>query len=134
MARGSGRITIISDFRPKDLLDIAEEIADDSKCGFRELRSKNREGIHIFDAAAEAYFYTVGSLIASAAGALRAPLDIEVYADKTKKGEGRLTLDWVETGNSLRPSICRTFVESLADEIETRIEDDGGEVFESDSE
>ena len=133
MARGSGRITIVSDFRPKDLLDIAEEIAEDSKCGFRELRSKSREGFHIFDAAAEPYFYTVGSLIASAAGALKAPLDIEVYADKTKKGEGRLTLDWVETGNSLRPTVCRTFVESLADEIETRIEDDGGEVYESDS-
>ena len=80
MARRSGRITIVSDFRPKDLLDIAEEIASDSKCGFRELRSKNREGFHIYDAAAEPYFYTIGSLIASSAGVLRAPLDIEVYA------------------------------------------------------
>ena len=134
MPMGSGRITIVSDFRPKDLLDIAEEIAGDSKCGFRELRSENRDGFHIFDAAAQPYFYTLGSLIASSAGVLRAPLDIEIYADETKKGEGRLTLDWIETARVGRPPFCLNFVESLADEIETRIEDDGGEVLSSDSE
>lgn len=131
MPRDGGRIVILSDLGPKRLLRIAEEIALDSKCGIEDLRDRDRDGFHIYDAEAQPAFYTVGSLIASSAGALRAPLDIEVYAKRTKKGDGKVVLDWAETGNSMRPHVCRTFVRSFADELETRIEDDDGEVLES---
>lgn len=131
MPRDAGRIVVVADLSPKRLLRIAEQIATDSQCGIDDLDDRKREGFHIYDANGEPPVYTLGTLIASSAGALRVPLDIAVYADRTKKDDGRIVLDWVETGNSLRPTVCRTFVESLADELETRIEDDGGEVFES---
>ncbi len=130
MARG-GRIVILSDLGPKRLLRLAEDIALDSKCGIDDLRDRDRDGFHVYDAKAEPHFYTLGTLIASSAGALRAPLDIEVYADRTKKGDGRIVLDWAETGGSMRPTVCRDFARSYADELENRIEDDDGEVLES---
>lgn len=130
MARG-GRIVILSDLGPKRLLRLAEDIALDSKCGIDDLRDRDRDGFHVYDAKAEPAFYTVGTLIASSAGALRAPLDIEVYATRTKKGDGKIVLDWAETGGSMRPTVCRDFVRSFADELENRIEDDDGEVLES---
>lgn len=131
MPRDGGRIVILSDLGPKRLIRIAEEIALDSKCGIEDLRDRDRDGFHIYDAEAQPAFYTVGTLIASSAGALRAPLDIEVYATRTKNGDGKVVLDWVETGSSLRQHVCRNFVRSFADELETRIEDDDGEVLES---
>ena len=130
MARG-GRIVILSDLGPKRLLRIAEDIAADSKCGIEDLRDRERDGFHVYDAKAEPHFYTLGTLLASSAGALRAPLDIEVSATRTKKGDGRAVLVWRETGGSMRPTVCRDFVRSFADELEARIADDGGEVFES---
>ena len=130
MARG-GRIVILSDLKPKRLLRLAEDIALDSHCGVEDLSDRDRDGFHIYDAKAEAPIYTLGTLIASSAGALRAPLDIEVTATLTKKGDGRIVLDWVETGSSLRPNVCLNFVRSFADELEARIEDDDGEVLES---
>jgi hypothetical protein len=130
MARG-GRIVILSDLKPKRLLRLAEDIALDSHCGVEDLRDRDRDGFHIYDAKAEAPIYTLGTLIASSAGALRAPLDIEVTATRTKKGDGRIVLDWAETGSSLRPNVCLNFVRSFADELENRIEDDDGEVLES---
>jgi hypothetical protein len=129
MARG-GRIVILSDLGPKRLLRLAEDIALDSKCGIDDLRDRKRDGFHIYDAKADPVFPTVGGLILSAAGAIRAPLDIEVTADRTKKGDGRIILDWAETGSSMRPNVCLNFVRSFADELENRIEDDG-EVLES---
>ena len=54
-----------------------------------------------------------------------------MYATRTKKGDGRIVLDWAETGGSMRPTVCRDFVRSFADELENRIEDDDGEVLES---
>ena len=131
MSRRRGRIVIVSDLRPKELLRIAEEIAIDSQCGIDDLRGEARKGFHIYDANGEPPIYTLGTLIASSAGILRVPLDIEICADRNKRDDGRIALDWIETGSSLRPNVCRTFVESLADEIENRIGLDGGEVFES---
>lgn len=131
MPRGRGRIVIVADLGPKRLLRIAEQIAVDSECGVEDLRDRERDGFHIYDANGRPAIYTLGTLIASSAGALRVPLDIEVTADRTKKDDGRIVLDWVETGGSLRPTVCRDFVRSLADELENRIEDDGGEVIES---
>lgn len=131
MPRDDGRIVILSDLGPKRLLRIAEEIAVDSNCGIDDLRDRDRDGFHIYDAKAEPHFYTVTSLILSSAGAIRAPLDIDVYATRTKKGDGRVVIDWVETGNALRSSVCRTFARSFANELEARIEDDDGEVLES---
>ncbi len=130
MARG-GRIVILSDLGPKRLLRLAEDIAVDSQCGIEDLRDRDRDGFHVYDAKAEPMFYTLGSLIASSAGALRAPLDLEVSATRTKKGDGRIVLDWRETGGAMRPTVCRDFVRSFADELEARIEDDDGEVLES---
>lgn len=130
MSSRRGRIVIVSDLRPGELLGIAEEIAVDSQCGIEDLRG-DKKGFQIYDAKGEAPIYTIGTLIASSAGILRVPLDIEVTVGRTKRDDGRITLDWIETGNALRPSLCRTFVESLADEIESRIEGEEGEVFES---
>ena len=45
--------------------------------------------------------------------------------------DGRIVLDWVETGSALRPSVCRNFVDSLANELESRIEHAGGRIHES---
>jgi len=131
MPRDGGRIVILSDLGPKRLLRIAEEIALDSKCGIEDLRDRDRDGFHIYDAEAQPRFYTTTSLILSAAGAIRAPLDIEVYAKRTKKDDGKIVLDWAETGSSMRPNVCRNFARSFADELEARIEDDDGEVLES---
>ena len=131
MSRRRGRIVIVGDLRPKELLRIAEETAVDSRCGIDDLRGEERKGFHIYDAKGEPPIYTIGTLIASSVGALRVPMDIEVTAHRNKNGDGRITLDWIETGSPLRPNVCRMFVESLADEIENRIGLDGGEVFES---
>ena len=130
MSSKRGRIVIVSDLRPGELLGIAEEIAVDSQCGIEDLKGE-KKGFQIYDAKGEAPIYTIGTLIASSAGILRVPLDIEVTVGRTKRGDGRISLDWIETGNALRPALCRTFVESLGDEIESRIEGEGGEVFES---
>jgi hypothetical protein len=131
MPRSDGRIVVVSDFGPKKLLRIAEEIALDSQCGIEELRDDRLVGFQIYDANGTPPIYTIGTLIASSAGALRVPLDVAVYAKRTKRGDGRIVLDWVETGSVLRPTVCRTFAESLADELEARIADDGGRVLES---
>ena len=130
MSSKQGRIVIVSDLRPGELLGIAEEIAVDSQCGIQDLRS-DKTGFEIYNAKGEAPIYTIGTLIASSAGILRVPLDIEITVGRTKRGDGRIALDWIETGSALRPSVCRTFAESLADEIESRIDGEGGEVFES---
>jgi hypothetical protein len=129
MPRDDGRIVILSDLGPKRLLRIAEDVAVDSNCGLDDLR--DRDGFHIFDAKAEPHFYTVTTLIMSSAGAIRAPLDIDVYATRTKKGDGKVVIDWVETGNALRSRVCRNFARSFANELEARIEDDDGEVLDS---
>lgn len=131
MPRDDGRIVVISDFGPRRLLRIAEDIAVESQCGLEDLRGPRRDGFHIYDANGTPPIYTIATLIASSAGALRVPLDIEVYADRTKRDDGRIVLDWVETGNALRSTVCRTFVESFADELEARIEAEGGRVLES---
>ncbi len=131
MPRNRGRIVIVSDLRPKELLALAEEIALDSQCGVEDLRGEKLRGFHIFDANGSAPVMGVFTFIAASTGNLRVPLDIEVAADTTKRGDGRIALDWIETGNSLRSAVCGTFAQSLADELERRIEDDGGEVFES---
>jgi hypothetical protein len=131
MPRDGGRIVIIADLSPKRLLRIAEDIAVDSQCGIEDLRDDDRDGFHIYDANGEPPVYTLGTLIASSAGALRVPLDIEVSATRTKKDDGKIVLDWAETGNALRRNVCRTFTRSLADELEARIEDADGEVIES---
>ena len=131
MAWDRGRIVIVSDLRPKELLDICEQIAVDSDCAIDDLRTERVKGFHICDARGEAPIYTLGTLIASSAGMLRVPMDIDIYADRTKRGDGRISIDWIETGSSLRQSVCRFFAESFADELETRIEQDGGEVFDS---
>ena len=131
MPRDGGRIVIVSDLSPKRLLRIAEDIAVDSHCGIDDLADDDRDGFHIYDAKAEPRFYTVTSLVLSSAGALRAPLDIEVSATRTKKDDGKIVLDWAETGNAVRRNVCRTFARSFADELEARIEDADGEVLES---
>jgi hypothetical protein len=131
MPRNDGRIVVISDFGPGKLLRIAEDIAIESQCRLEDLRGKRREGFHIYDAAGTPPIYTIATLIASSAGALRVPLDIEVYANRTQRDDGRIILAWVETGSALRPSVCRIFVHSLADELEARIEHAGGRVLES---
>lgn len=131
MPRNRGRIVIVSDMRPKDLLALAEDIALDSQCGVEDLRGTKRRGFHIVDANGSAPVMGVFTFIASSTGNLRVPLDIEVTADTTEDGDGQIALDWIETGNSLRPAVCGTFVQSLAEELESRIEDDGGEVFDT---
>jgi hypothetical protein len=131
MARDGGRIVVVSDFGPGRLLRIAEAIAVESQCGIEDLRGADRDGFHIYDANARPPIYTLGTLLASAAGALRVRLDVEVTARRTRRGDGRVVFDWVETGSSLRPTVCRDFARSLADELEARVEGAGGEVLES---
>lgn len=131
MPRDDGRIVLITDFGPKKLLRIAEQIAVDSECSIDDLRGEDRDGFHLTEAKGDPPIYTIGTILASAAGGLRITMDIEIFADRTKKGDGRIYLDWVETGSSLRPSVCRNFAQSIADELETRIEDEGGEIYES---
>ena len=110
MPRDRGRIVLVCDLRPKDLLAIAEEIALDSQCGVDDLRDEKLRGFHIYDANGSAPVMGVFTFIASSTGNLRVPLDIEVTAAKTKRGDGRIALDWIETGNALRSTVCRTFV------------------------
>jgi hypothetical protein len=131
MPRDDGRIVIVSDLPPKKLLRIAEEIARDSECGLDDLEDRKLDGFEIYDANGSPPVYTILSLARSATGNLRVPLDIRVTAGWTKKDEGRIVLDWIETGNALRSTVCRDFTRSLADEIEDRIDDAGGRVFES---
>lgn len=128
----SGRITVVSDFSPNDLLAIAQEVADDSGCGTNELGGLRR-GFAIRSVKLDPALYTPIALVRMATDTMRAQMDIEVFVDRNKAGDGRLTIDWVENRNAIQPRMVETFAESLADEIEDRIEDDGGEVLSSDS-
>jgi hypothetical protein len=129
----SGRITIISDFSPKELLDVADETASDSGCKMEDL-DDGRKGFAIVSVKLDAPLYTVGTLARMATDTMRAKVELHLFADRTKKGDGRLTIDWFEANNPMQPRMVERFAESLADEIETRIEDDGGEIIASDSE
>jgi hypothetical protein len=128
----SGRITIVSDFSPKELLDVAQEVADDSGCATEDL-DDGRKGFGITSVKLDPAIYTVGSLARMATGTMRANVELHLFADRTKKGDGRLTIDWFENRNPMQPRMVERFAESLADEIETRVEDDGGEIISSDS-
>jgi hypothetical protein len=66
------------------------------------------------------------SLITSASGGNRAGLDIEVLVDLTKKGEGRVTIDWWVSARN-NDEFTRYFANRLEDEIEA----EGGRVLES---
>jgi hypothetical protein len=131
----SGRFTIVSDFSPKQLLELAEEIAVDSRCGIEDFdRDDRRRGFHIYDAKGERQVYTLLSPVTMAAGGDRVPLDMDIFADRDKHEDGRLTIDWVETGSSLRPRVCERFAESFADEVQERIKVDGGVIISTDDE
>jgi len=129
----SGRITIVSDFSPKELLSVAQEVADDSGCRTDDLGGERR-GFVIRSVKLDPALYTPITLMRMATDSMRAHMDVEIFADRTKAGDGRLTLDWVENRNPMQPRMVEKFAESLADEIEDRIEDDGGDVISSDSE
>lgn len=131
MPRDDGRIVIIADITPKKLLRITEDIAVESGCRIADLRDDTDDGFHITAAKGDPPVYTVLTLARMAAGGIMVPLDIAVTARETKAGDGKLILDWVETGNSLRATVCRDFTRSLADELEDRVEDAGGRIIES---
>src|SRR5258707_9914151 len=72
-----------------------------------DLRDRDRRGFHIYDANARPPIYTIGTLIASSAGALRAPLDIEVFARRPVWcGWRRL---WCRAGAAVRPPTTKCF-------------------------
>ena len=127
MARDGGRIVILSDFGPERLLRMAEHLARDADCGIEDLPDDSREGFHIYNQiTTDQRFDIFGNRHTLGFSAPPPPrLDIEVYVDRTKKGDGRITLDWwvVEA--------CQSFVQTFANKIEDRIEKHGGKVLES---
>lgn len=126
MSKKSGRHTIVSDFRPRDLFNIFFEVA--GECGF---------GLSEHDgpmtAVAEKQFIKRQNFHDTVV----AHMAIEVVADTTKRGDGRLTLDWEEKkaiwiwGGGGK---AEKWLAELIETLEDAIEDDGGEVIRSEAE
>jgi hypothetical protein len=121
-----GRITIVSDFRPRDLLDIAKEVAMEMGFGLDELdEDDDRKGF-----VARLAFVKRQNFVDHKV----AEVEIEITADRTKRDDGRLTLDWVSVkeiwlwGGGGKPE---KWARDLANAIEDAIEDDDGRVLSS---
>lgn len=119
MARNGGRIVIVSDFGPNRLLRLAEEVAKKSQFIVEDLIDDARDGFHVCEGPPELGYPLLWSAITPV------PLNIEVFVDRTRKGDGRVTIDWWVLGN------CQWQAKTFANRLENLIEDDGGEVLES---
>jgi hypothetical protein len=121
MAKKSGRITIVSDFTPRDLFDIFLETAGRQGFGLGEADGP-------LSACATKQYVKRQNF----RDIVVAELAILATADRTRKGDGRLTLDWDETkaiwiwGGG---GWAEQWIGELTDALEEAIEDDDGEVL-----